>query len=197
MDSKLNIEKGQMVFDPLNPHLGGNICGGDERCNDYAVWDYLIHHFKPKSICDVGCGEGHLMEHFYDWYVKVYGIDGLQANKDNGVEEIKEFIRINDYTKHIGPVFNVDMVLSCEFVEHVEERFIKNYLFQFRYCKTLVFTHALPGQAGHHHVNCQDDKYWIDLMTRYNFKYLPVETEYARSIIGWTFWGSLLIFKHV
>ena len=27
-------------------------------------------------------------------------------------------------------------------------------------------THAVPGQAGHHHVNCQPSDYWIDLIAQ-------------------------------
>ena len=41
MDKKLEI-----VYDPSRPHLGGNGRGGDERCEDPAVWDYLIEKFN-------------------------------------------------------------------------------------------------------------------------------------------------------
>ena len=30
-------------------------------------------------------------------------------------------------------------------------------------------THAVPGQAGHHHVNCQPQEYWINLLSQKGF----------------------------
>lgn len=202
MDNKSNIElhdigdNMKLVVDTENPHLGGNVRGGDPRCDDHGVWDYLIDTFKPKTICDVGCGEGHLMSYFVRKGIYSNGVDGLQDNKDNAVVGVGESIYIHDYTKGIQPVvIPVDMTVSCEFVEHVEEKYIPNYLPQFCACKTLVFTHALPNQAGHHHVHCKSDKYWIDLIKSAGFELLVEETEHARSLVQNSFWGTLLIFK--
>jgi hypothetical protein len=40
-----------------------------------------------------------------------------------------------------------------------------------------VITHAFPGQKGHHHVNCQQSIYWIDVFYDYGFVYDPVVTK--------------------
>lgn len=196
MENKLNIEQGKVVFDPFQPHLGGNIKGGDKRCEDHDVWKYLIDHFYPGSICDVGCGEGQLMLYFQKRGIVAYGVDGLKENQLNSDPLVKDHFLIWDYNKGVQPlIFPVDLVISCEFVEHVEEQYISNYLPQFLACKYLVFTHAVPNQNGHHHVNCQTDQYWIDLMIGNNFEFLVEETTFARSLVKNSFWGTLLIFK--
>jgi hypothetical protein len=55
-----------------------------------------------------------------------------------------------------------DLVWSCEFLEHVDEQYLPNIL---KTCglatRVIAVTHAFPGQAGHHHVNCQPATYWI------------------------------------
>jgi hypothetical protein len=193
---KASVDRGTgIIFDKSRPWLGGNIFGGDPRCFDKGVFDFLIQKYKPESIFDVGCGEGHLMDYFHKNGIKVYGSDGLEDNKENAVPTIKSEIVIHDYVK--GPLqpVPVDMVLSCEFVEHVHQIFIANFLPQFIACKVLVFTHAVPDQPGHHHVNCQSDEYWIDLLAKSGMVWLKEETDYARSLVKSSFWGTLLIFK--
>jgi cyclopropane fatty-acyl-phospholipid synthase-like methyltransferase len=186
-----------VVEDPAKPHLGGNIKGGDEMTWFPELWDWLINTFEPKSILDIGCGEGHLMKYFFDRFIEVHGIEGMQKNKDNAPEIIKNKIVVHDYTKGCCYSPYIDMVISCEFVEHVEETFIKNFLINFCTGRTLVLTHALPHQDGYHHVNCQTDDYWIQIFNRLGYSLSPV-TDEARVIAekyNKTLWKTILIFK--
>lgn len=78
-----------------------------------------------------------------------------------------------------------DMVWSCEFVEHVEERYMPNFLVTFgssdRY---IMLTYAEPGQLGWHHVNCQPAEYWIDQLTGIGFRFDQSLTEMSRAVAG-------------
>ena len=66
----------------------------------------------------------------------------------------------NSYFRNI-PDFEYDIGWSVEFVEHVEEKYIPNYMPCFQSCNTVVITYAPPGWEGHHHVNLKDEDYWI------------------------------------
>ena len=195
--AKVLVDKNTgVVYDIERPWLGGNIAGGDDRCQDNAVFDYLIERFNPKSIIDVGCGEGQLIEYFHDKGLIVIGIDGLEHNKDVASNSIRDKIIIHDYTKGLLEPIDTDMVISCEFVEHVHKRFLVNILPQFVYGNVLVFTHAVENQEGYHHVNCENDPYWINLITSLGMIYLEKETGEARGRVGPnSFWGTVLIFK--
>ena len=184
-----------VIYDVERPWLGGNIVGGDARCMDNGVFDYLIERFDPKNLVDVGCGEGQLMSYFYDRGIDVVGIDGLEDNRENAVENIRDKIIVHDYIKGVPPTIATDMVISCEFVEHVHKRFMVNYLPQFVYGNTLVFTHAQENQPGYYHVNCKNDQYWINLITSLGMVYLEEETTEARSRVKESFWETILIFK--
>jgi len=37
-------------------------------------------------------------------------------------------------------------------------------------CKNVIMTHAVVGQTGYHHVNCQNAPYWIAKMAEYGLK---------------------------
>ena len=192
---KIVIDEGSgTIFDDDRPWLGGNIRGGDARCEDPAVWNYLISRFQPLSIIDVGCGEGQLMKYFYDHNIIVCGVDGLEVNRENADSSIADKIIVHDY-RDGALIIPADMVLACEFVEHIDVRYMVNFLPQFCACKTLIFTHAVPDQAGHHHVNCQTDEYWVTLMTTLGLVFKEEETTYARSLVKDSFWRTLLIFE--
>lgn len=186
----------KIVFDPGRPWLGGNIFGGDENTYCPPVWDYLIDTFKPSTICDVGCGEGHLMLYFFKKGISVAGIEGLEENKFYAPAAIRNTIIIHDFQNRFDQVKKCDMVLSCEFVEHVEEKYSINYLDQFKECGILVFTHAVPDQIGRHHVNCKDDAYWISVMEVFKFTWLKEETNQARHLSAGNLWNTTLIFKN-
>lgn len=185
-----------LAYDPQKPWLGGNIKGGDPNTYCPPVWDFLIREFNPQTLCDVGCGEGYLIDYFQIKGVKVTGIDGLPENKISGPVAVRRRIIVHDFQNPYPDPSFYDMVISCEFVEHVDEIYCLNYLEQFRKCNILVFTHALPGQIGHNHVNCKDDRYWITIMKVFNFTFLEQDTLLARELAENSYWNTTLIFKN-
>ena len=48
--------------------------------------------------------------------------------------------------------------------------------------KYLFMTHAIPGQPGHHHVNCQDSSYWIDQLAKKKYKLLNEDSYTIREL---------------
>jgi SAM-dependent methyltransferase len=161
-------------------HLGGFFSEGDGGTYYPAMWSYLVEKYGIHSVLDVGCGKGYSALFFKSLGCAVKGVDGsLEASKTNLIPE--DFL-LNDYTQKsaIGKM-EFDLVWSCEFVEHVEERFMENYLRDFHRGKYLAMTFAGPNQPGHHHVNCKPQEYWIDVMARAGFRYLASETQDLRN----------------
>jgi hypothetical protein len=102
------------------------------------------------------------------------GIDGLESKKHPGL------VRVHDY--NAGPLIpdtRYDLCWSAEFVEHVDECYRDNFLATFKSAHWLAMTHAVPGQGGHHHVNCQDQDYWMKVLTDNGFK---IELEYSKEL---------------
>jgi SAM-dependent methyltransferase len=186
-----------IAFDSNRPWLGGNILGGDPNTWCPELWDFLIDKFSPRSVCDVGCGEGYLINYFFSKGITVRGIDGLDSNRLTGPIPVRDKIITHDfiYPYPYASQEKYDMVISCEFVEHVHEQYCINYFDVFRSGRILAFTHAMPGQPGHNHVNCRDDRYWIEMMSILKFKYLEDISKKARGLSGTTLWNTVLIFK--
>jgi len=75
-----------------------------------------------------------------------------------------------------------DAVWSCEFVEHVEEVFSENFLKTFDFADKIFMTHAVVGQEGYHHVNCQNTEYWIEKIEKRGYKYNNDLSIYLRTL---------------
>lgn len=148
----------------LPNHLGGH-------CGITHVDIAILNYFKDlgfKSYLDIGCGPGGMIDEALAMGFNVQGVDGdFKVDRNN-----PDKVFIHDYTT--GPItFDkpFDLVWSCEFVEHVEEKYLDNFMQTFSLGKTVCMTFAPPGKFGHHHVNLQTESYWIETFEKYGFKY--------------------------
>lgn len=164
------IEYSPGLVSVLEGHLGGFYTTVDKASHCPKMFKYIVETLSIKSVLDVGCGMGYQMQEFMKYCDTVVGIDGSSYVAENS--PFKENIFKHDYT--IGELETedrYDLCWCCEFVEHVDELYVDNFLSTFAFCKYVAMTHAVPGQGGHHHVNCQPREYWIDKMKVYGFEY--------------------------
>jgi SAM-dependent methyltransferase len=175
-------------------HLGGYLRSQHPRAAEFGtqhgdpatytpeLWQWVIDTLGVVSMLDVGCGEGHAAAFFRDRGCTVLGVDGsAQAECDSVIAGLHHR---HDYS--LGPFVppgSWDLVWSCEFVEHVEERYAENFLASFACArKYLMLTFAPPGQPGWHHVNCQPGDYWVQKMNHLGFRLDDQLTDQARAV---------------
>jgi cyclopropane fatty-acyl-phospholipid synthase-like methyltransferase len=160
----------------LPSHLGGH---ENETHTDEGVVDYLIKTFDVKSVIDVGCGPGGMRQVWVDRNVEWFGVDGdYQVER---TEDVKNNMTIHDYsTAPYTPNKKFDLAWSVEFLEHVDAHYIYNFMETLRSAKYALVTHAFPGQPGHHHVNCQEHPYWINIFTAFGFEIDQEQTNLIR-----------------
>ena len=138
----------------LPPHLGGHF--GNTNMDEPTL-DYLIARYHVRSMLDVGCGPGGMVDAGRKRGLQVWGVDG-----DTTI--VHTCIVPHDFTKGRFPAAQHDLIWCTEFVEHVDAQYQDNYLTTFDAGRVLFLTAAPPGFPGHHHVNCQSESYWIDLL---------------------------------
>jgi hypothetical protein len=107
-------------------------------------------------------------------YSPVLGIDGDTSLNLSHIPHA-----FHDFT--LGPYSAppVDLVWSCEFVEHVEEQYLPYYMETFRAGSWLAMTFSV-SRGGYHHVNIKPEAYWIERISAEGFTFLPEITEEAR-----------------
>jgi hypothetical protein len=164
--------KHKYVTDDDALHLGGNKLKGDPCTFCPSSWQYIFEKFDVKTAIDLGSGLGYAAQWMQQSGIHVTPVDGLDYNVENSlVPAIK-----HDLTK--GPLVNetVDFVNCIEVVEHIEEEYVDNLMQSLTLGNFALITHAVPGQKGWHHVNCQPSSYWIDKFKEKGFELLEQES---------------------
>jgi SAM-dependent methyltransferase len=159
------------------PHLGGNIYEGDELTFTPECWSYVLSQYKIKSVLDVGSGRGFAAKWFSDRNLDVTAIDGLEDNIKSAIypTELVDLTK-DSYSK------SVDLVNCVEVVEHIYQEYLENLLDAICCGKYLLMTHAVPGQRGYHHVNCQPQEYWVNHVESRGYRFLEEQTNNIRKL---------------
>lgn len=165
--------KHKYVTDDSALHLGGNKLKGDPCTFCPSSWKYIFDRFEVKTAIDLGSGLGYAAQWMQEYGVTVLPVDGLDYNVENSlVPAIK-----HDLTT--GPLMYqpVDFVNCIEVVEHIEEQYVDNLMKSLTLGTYALITHAVPGQKGWHHVNCQPSEYWIQKFADKGYELLDNESK--------------------
>lgn len=177
------------------PHLGGHL---HKTHTDDGTLVYLQTHFGIKSMLDIGCGTGGMQDIAKAHNILWFGVDGDNTLKPNdyvllhdfttdaflrskisqgsspiAIGEIRDITigELGDEAVNLNEVESIDLAWSVEFLEHVEEKYMRNYMEAFTLCKYVIITAAPPNYPGHHHVNCKLSDYWIGAFAANGFEY--------------------------
>jgi 2-polyprenyl-3-methyl-5-hydroxy-6-metoxy-1,4-benzoquinol methylase len=138
---------------------------------------YILKIISPKSVCDVGCGQGAWLEVFrrLGGIEDFIGFDGNYVNKESLLFEDKErFIPTN--LEHLPLTYHrtFDLAISLEVAEHISKQnevlFIESLT---RLAPVVLFSAAIPYQKGKNHVNCNYPEHWRQIFA--SFGYVPID----------------------
>jgi hypothetical protein len=144
-------------------HLGGheNLTQFDE-----GAFDYLVARTGARSFLDIGCGPGGMAAYALARGLQARGVDG-----DPTCARGSAFVIEHDFASGPLDAGRYDLGWAVEFVEHVDEVYVPHFMTTFAGCANVFITAAVPGQPGHHHVNCQWGDYWIARFREAGFDY--------------------------
>ena len=156
-------------------HLGGHV---NKTNLEEGTFNYLNKKYNLKSFLDIGCGPGGMVQLANENKLLARGLEG----DDNAIKQsnVSNLITKIDFSKEKYDnqldIDAFDLGYSSEFLEHVDEKYIDNYMTAFQKCKYVLITAAPPKWPGHHHVNCKDHEYWIRKFNEYGLYHYPYET---------------------
>jgi len=153
-----------------------------------TVWRWAVTTFGAQSFLDIGCGPGHAVQFCHDLGLRAAGLDG--SPKAFAMSPCPTRLEMHDFSRGEWPPNTpgipspaFDLVWSAEFVEHIEEKYLSNFLPAFATAqKAILLLHGIPGQKGHHHVNCQPPEYWIGHLGRMGYRWDESATLAARPL---------------
>ena len=126
-----------------------------------VVVPLVVDRINPRTVVDVGCGEGWWARAFADVGCDVLGIDGPWMTGDR--------THIPYYAHHLtkpipDTIGHFDLAVSLEVAEHLPPARAESFVADLcRLADVVLFSAAIPGQGGAGHVNEQPTTYWAGL----------------------------------
>ncbi len=139
-----------------------------------VVAPLALQFVQAKSVLDIGCGQGLWLKAFMETGIEdVVGYDGEYVDKEKLSIPKEKFIGANlEQPLTFGRTF--DLVVSLEVGEHLSDvasrTFVKNLTDA---APVILFSAAIPGQQGVHHINEQWPAYWEERFKEQG--YVPVD----------------------
>lgn len=134
------------------------------------IVDLLWDVYRPARVVDLGCGCAVYADAFRKKGASVVAVDGVRPPSESSFPGA---IEIRDLTVPFdNPWGPFDLALCLEVAEHIPEDLSDAFLANItRFSDRLVLSAAQPGQGGHHHVNEQPKRYWVQKLSRHGFAY--------------------------
>ncbi len=129
----------------------------------------VLRLFPAKTVVDVGCGSGTWTKAYADNGCDVLGIDGAIVRVDQLLIPAERFQRAN-LAEPLRLDRRFDLVNCLEVAEHLPPA--RGESFAADLCRlgdVVVFSAAVPGQGGTHHVNEQWPSYWLPFFRMQGF----------------------------
>jgi SAM-dependent methyltransferase len=126
---------------------------------------------KPRSIVDVGCGDGAWLAEFTQRGVTiVLGVDGAYVDKSQlGIPANTFLDRDLELPLELEQTF--DLAICMEVGEHLSPSRASSLVSDLtRLAPVVVFSAAIPFQGGTNHLNEQWATYWNDLFVAKKFQ---------------------------
>jgi 2-polyprenyl-3-methyl-5-hydroxy-6-metoxy-1,4-benzoquinol methylase len=147
------------------------------------ILPFVFDIVKPKSVLDIGCGNGSWLTVCKDLGVsEIFGVDGIQVERSELMIEESEFLKY-DLTKKLELNKKYDMAISLEVAEHLPESAADTFVESLTsHTSTILFSAAIPQQGGQYHLNEQWPNYWNKKFKKRGFQ--------AFDILRLKFWDN-------
>lgn len=144
-----------------------------------VVVPIVMQHLHPKTVIDVGCGEGWWAVEFARLGCEVIGVDG----GDIPSSPLQDRFISRDLTLRLDDLGRFDLAVCLEVAEHLpadrSQTLIEDLL---NLAPVVLFSAAIPGQGGTGHVHERWPSYWVDLFNRCGAR--------ASGALRWSIWDD-------
>lgn len=130
----------------------------------------FIDLLKPKSVLDIGCGQGNWLNICMELGVDdITGIDGDYVSQSELKIPIDKF-KSHDLMKPLNLERQYDLAMCLEVGEHIPDAKAETLVESLvKHSNAIVFSAAVPGQGGVNHINEQWPWYWKEKFEKHRY----------------------------
>ena len=167
-----------------------------ERSADAVVPLILELPVTVGSVVDIGCGTGSWAAAFNVRGIDVVGVDGDYVDRKSLRIRQDQFIA-HDLNQPLDLGRRFDLAVSLEVGEHLDAGLAAGFVDSLiRHADVVLFSAAVPGQGGSHHVNERWPSYWVALFEQRGYRLFDVVRPAVWNLPDVAYWYSqnLLLF---
>jgi SAM-dependent methyltransferase len=155
---------------PYSTTFYGEQKDGSRRSAE-AVLPVVMDFVKPASVVDLGCGVGTWLAAWRALGIDdILGLDGDWVRPEM-LQIPRESFRAQDLTRPVALGRRFDLAMSLEVAEHLDDRHADDFVASLvGLAPVVLFSAAIPGQGGTHHVNEQWPDYWRGKFARHGYE---------------------------
>jgi SAM-dependent methyltransferase len=162
-----------------------------------AVVPVVNELLRPGSVLDVGCGTGTWLAEWRRVGVSdLLGIDGDYVDR-TVLQMSSDRFKPADLERSFSLGRKFDLVQTLEVAEHLDEASADTFVESLaRHGEAVLFSAAIPGQGGTHHVNEQWPSYWAEKFARAGYTAYDIIRPqiWTNPRIAWWYRQNILLF---
>lgn len=168
----------------------------DSESSAREVVPLVMRLLTPRTVVDVGCGSGTWTRAYKEAGARVLGIDGFHVKTGQLLIAASEFER-RDLSQPLRLDRRFDLVNCLEVAEHLPAARAAGFVADL--CQlgdAVVFSAAVPGQGGTHHINEQWPSYWISIFETNGFQALDCVRAaiWQNEKVAWWYVQNIFVF---
>lgn len=142
-----------------------DIIADGSRASAAIIAPLVVRDVAPRTVIDVGCGQGWWGAEFARLGADVVGIDGAYV-QDRALPHFVE----HDLREPLPDVPRADLVVCLEVAEHLPERRAASFIADLcRLGDHVLFSAAIPHQTGAGHIHLRWSSYWAALFLEHGY----------------------------
>jgi SAM-dependent methyltransferase len=173
---------------------------GESGRSAHVVVPMVLEMLHPKSVVDVGCGDGTWLSVFRELGVSdTFGFDGDYVERRQ-LQIPQDQFRALDLSSPFGLSRTFDLAMSLEVAEHLPPQSAEDFVDSLtKLAPVVLFSAAIPLQGGTQHLNEQWPEYWAALFKARD--YLSIDCFRGKiwrdEQVEWYYAQNLLLFARV
>lgn len=188
---------------PASHHYDADFLRYTRASSGYSadrITSFVAHALKPTSVLDVGCAAGTWVAKWLQTGIPdVHGIDGITDGSQLVIDQ--QHFTSADISKRFDMGRTFDLVTCLEVAEHInpdESATLMDNITRHA-GRFVLFSAAVPGQGGEHHINERSYDYWRSRFEAWGFStydYVRPPFAYDPHIAFWYRYNILLYVRH-
>ena len=166
-----------------------------------VIAPFIMEILPIKSVLDFGCAQGSWLSVFQELGIEdIKGLDGEWVDTEDLLVPLESFhcVDLEKY-QHL-PTEKYDLCICLEVAEHLDIKYSDALIANLTAASDIIlFSAAVPGQGGQHHVNERPPSFWHEKFKNKGYEQLDFlrDRYWENDDVAWWYKQNIMIYSKV